>query len=163
MALKLGEYKVPELHIPVAVAAHAAGRLAAAILRSSVKVYLRAGSAGSVYTCLPEVVLLAHSVYPVHRKSDYLMPDLFSLVVVLINGHIKPVLGYFKHLGDILPSPAYSLLLEIIAEGEVAKHLKECAVTGGFSDILDIVCPYALLTGGHSRSRGNLLLGEIRL
>ncbi len=36
------------------------------------------------------------------------------------------------------PSPGDGLFLEVIAEGEVAQHLKEGAVAGGVADVLDV-------------------------
>ena len=40
------------------------------------------------------------------------------------------------------------LVLEVIAEGEVAQHLEEGAVAGGLADVLDIAGADALLAGG---------------
>ena len=39
-------------------------------------------------------------------------------------------------------------MLEIIAKGEVAQHFKECAVTGGNADALNVGRADALLAGG---------------
>ena len=58
VVVKLGEHVVPNFHIPVALAANAAVRLAAAVLLAPVEVDLRAGAAGAG-TVLPEVVLFA--------------------------------------------------------------------------------------------------------
>ena len=85
MPFKLSEYKVPELHISVAVAADLAGGLAAAVLFSSVEIDLGAGTAGTVCSSLPEVVLLAHSDDVIHRHACFLVPDLLCLIVVFIN------------------------------------------------------------------------------
>ena len=48
-------------------------------------------------------------------------------------------------------------MLEIVAEGEVAQHLKVGAVTGGFAHVVDIAGADALLTGAHPVA-GRLLL-----
>ena len=116
MSFKLCEYKVPELHVSVAVAADLTIRLATTIFLSSVKIYLRAWTARAVCSSLPEVVFLAHSYDMIHWNASVLMPYLFSLVIVLINRDIKSVLWQFEHLCNILPSPCNGFLLEVIAE-----------------------------------------------
>ena len=60
VGIKLGEHKVPNLYIPVAVTAHGAGGLSAGILFSSVKMYFRTWSAGT-RSVLPEIIFLAKS------------------------------------------------------------------------------------------------------
>ena len=55
------------------------------------------------------------------------------------------------------------LCLKIIAKGKVAQHLKESAVSGGFSDILNIAGTDALLAGGNPSSGRDLLTGEVGL
>ena len=54
-------------------------------------------------------------------------------------------------------------MLEVVAEREVAQHLKEGAVAGGLADILDIAGADALLAGGDAASRRDLLTRKIRL
>ncbi len=54
-------------------------------------------------------------------------------------------------------------LLEVVAEGEVAQHLKIGAVTGGLADILNVTGADALLAGGHAVTGRLLLAGEERL
>ena len=61
VVVELGEHVVPDLDVPVAVAAHGAAGLAAAVLRSTVIVDLGAGAAGAG-AVLPEVVRLACSL-----------------------------------------------------------------------------------------------------
>ena len=51
-------------------------------------------------------------------------------------------------------------LLKIVAEGEVAQHLKIGAVAGGFTDVLDVAGTDALLAGAHAAAGGLLLAGE---
>ncbi len=55
------------------------------------------------------------------------------------------------------------LALEVVAEGEVAQHLEEGAVTGGLANVLDIAGADALLAGGNAVARRLLLAGEERL
>ena len=162
VSLKLSEYQIPKLHISVAVASYAAGRLAAAILLAAVEIDLRAGAAGTVCTSLPEVVLLAHADDMIHRHTDLLVPDLFSLVIVLVYRYVKSVKGQLQNVGNILPSPCDSFFLEVVAKGEVTKHLKVSTVSCGLTNVLDITCSDALLTSSHTHPRRNLLTCKIR-
>ena len=160
VGIELAEHEVPDLHIAVAVAAHAAGRLAAAILGAAVKVDLGAGAAraGAV---LPEVVFLAQTDHVVRGDAHLLGPDIVSLIVLFVDGDVELILGDGHPLvaGQKLPSPRNDLFLEVVLEGEVAQHLEEGAVACGDADALDIRGADALLAGGHAVT-GRLLLSE---
>ena len=158
VGVELAEHEVPDLHIAVAVAAHAAGRLAAAVLGAAVEVDLRAGAAGAG-AVLPEVVLLAQTHHVVRGNANLLGPDIVSLVVLLIDRDVQTILGNSHPLiaGQELPCPRDDLVLEVILEGEVAQHLKEGAVAGSDAHALDIRGADALLAGGHAMT-GRLLL-----
>ena len=69
---------------------------------------------------------------------------------------------YFSphHLRQKLPGPGNGVLLEVVAEGEVAQHLKIGAVAGGLADVLNIAGTDALLTGAYPVAGGLLLPGE---
>ena len=162
VVVKLGKYVVPDLHVAVAVAAYGTTRLAAAILLASVIIYFGTGTAGAC-AVLPEVILLAEAEDPLCRNPDFLIPDVERLVVLQVNGRIQTILVQSHHLGQELPGPVNRLVLEVIAEGEIAQHLKEGAVTGGLSYIFNIACTDTFLTGGHSAAGRNLRAGEIRL
>ena len=54
------------------------------------------------------------------------------------------------------------LLFEVIAEGEVAEHLEEGAMTRGLSHLLDVEGAHALLVAGHAAAWRGLLPHEIR-
>ena len=167
VVVELGEDDVPDLHIPVAVTAHGAAGLAAAILRAAVVVDLGAGAG----TMLPEVVLLAELEDTLGRDADLLVPDTKRLVVgggslvagkdggieaVRVDAH--PFGG-----GQKLPCPVDGVPLEVVAEGEVAQHLKIGAVTGGVTDVLNVAGADALLAGGHPVAGRLLLPGEVGL
>ena len=161
IVVELGEHVVPDLDIPVAVAAHGAPGLAAAELRPAVIVDLGAGAAGAG-AVLPEVVLLAEAEDPLLGDADLLVPDVEGLVVVQIDGGIQPV-GLQAHplgAGQKFPAPGNGLMLEIVAEGEVAQHLKVGAVAGGFAHVVDIAGADALLTGANPVAGGLLLALE---
>ena len=148
VVVKLGENIVPDLDIAVAVAAHGAAGLAAAVLLSPVKVDLRAGAAGSC-AVLPEVVLLAEAENALGGDADLLVPDVEGLVVIHIDRGVKPVRVDAHPLGrgEEFPAPSNGLVLEIVAEGEVAQHLKIGAVAGGLADIFNVAGADALLAG----------------
>ena len=112
---------------------------------------------------LPEVVFFAKTVDSLFRDSDLLVPDAESLIIVKVNGRIETVCRDSYAFGQELPCPVDRFCLEVIAEGEVAQHLKECAVAGCLTDILDIAGTDTFLTCGDSASRRDLLSCEVRL
>jgi hypothetical protein len=160
VGVELAEHQVPDLHIAVAVTAHAAGRLAAAILGAAVEVDLRAGAAraGAV---LPEVVFLAQTDHVVGGNTHLLGPDVVSLIVLFVDGDVQLILRDSHPLvgSQELPCPGNDLFLKVILEGEVAQHLEEGAVAGGDAHALDVRSADALLAGGHAMT-GRLLLSE---
>ena len=54
-------------------------------------------------------------------------------------------------------------MLEVITEGEVAQHLKECEMSCGLSDVFYISGTHTFLTGCNPASRRDLLPRKIRL
>ena len=162
VVVKLGEHQVPHLYKAVAVAAHAAGGLAAAVLLPPVEVDLRAGAAGAG-AVLPEIVLFAQALHVALFHADFLGPDIPGLVVIFIDGDIQLFLGHLQHLGEELPGKGDGLPLEIIAEGEVAQHLKIGAVAVGVAHVLNVAGADALLAGGHTPPGGLHLAGEVLL
>ena len=115
VVVELGEDDVPDLDVPVAVAADGAAGLAAAVLLAAVIIDLgaRAARAGAM---LPEVILLAEAENAVGRDADLPVPDLERLVVVLIDGRIQAVLLEAADLRQEFPAPGNGLMLEIVAE-----------------------------------------------
>jgi hypothetical protein len=53
--------------------------------------------------------------------------------------------------------------LEVVAEGEVARHLEERVVAGGLADLVDVAGAHALLHAGRALVRRRLLTEEVRL
>ena len=120
---------------------------------------------------LPEVVRLAELEDPVLGNTDLLMPDAEGLIVGgggLVagkHGGIQTV-GVQTHplgAGQEFPRPVDSLVLEVIAEREVAQHLKIGAVAGSVADVLNIAGTDALLAGGDPVTGRLLLAGEVGL
>ena len=67
-------------------------------------------------------------------------------------------------LGEELPGEGDRVLLEVVAEGEVAEHLEERVVAGGEADVLEVVVlaagAHALLGGGGAHVVAALLAQE---
>ena len=149
VVIELGEHVVPDLHIAVAVAAGTAVGTAAAVFFAAVEVDFGAGAAGAL-SVLPEVVLLAEAHDVVLAHADFIAPNAVCLLVFLIYGRPQQILRNFQHLRQKFPRPCERFFLKIIAEGEIAEHLKEGSVARGIADVLDVVRADALLAGRHS-------------
>ena len=164
VVVELGKDVVPDLHIPVAVAARCTVRLAAAVFLPAVKVDLGAGAARAG-AMLPEVVVLAEADDTRFRNPDLIAPDIECLVVVFIYGRIQPrrVETDPVRRGKKLPRPCDRFVLEVVAEGEVAEHLEICAMARGFADVLNVAGTDALLAGADAVAQRLLLALEIRL
>ena len=162
VGIELGEHQIPEFDIAVAVAAHMAVGTAAALFRPAVKVDLGAGAAGAGAD-LPEVILLAQPHHVVGGDAAAAGPDIVGFVIILIDRNIELIYRQLQLFGDELPRPAGGVLLEVIAEGEVAQHLEIGAVAGGFADIFDIRGADALLAAGGAEAavRQEFLAGKI--
>ena len=96
------------------------------------------------------------------------MPDVDRLVVVEV--HRDPKFRFLEPVASIgyrpsqqFPRERNRLLLEVIPEGEVARHLEERRVTGRLADLVDIEGAHDFLhtRGAWIRRRG--LTEEIRL
>ena len=146
--VELGEHVVPDLHEAVAVASRTATGLAAAVLLAAVKVDLGAGSAGTG-AVFPEVVFLAELGDALRGDADDVVPEVERLLIVHVDGgpqlfgrNVQPFGG-----GQEFPRPRNRLFFEVVAEGEVAEHLKEGAVAGGVSHAFEVGGTDALLAG----------------
>ena len=162
IVVKLAEYVVPHLDVTVTLTTYGTSRLSTAIFFSTVIVDLRTRTAR---TCamLPEVVLSSEAENALRCNADLLIPDLECLIIILIDGRIQAVRIKTNDLSQKLPRPVNRLVLEIIAKGEITKHLEEGAVTSGLSDILDITGTNTLLTGADTSAWRNLLTCKIGL
>ena len=61
-----------------------------------------------------------------------------GLVVVLENGSVQFVLWQPHVFCQEFPRPSDSVLLEIVAEGEVPEHLEKGEMARGVADALDV-------------------------
>jgi hypothetical protein len=111
---------------------------------------------------LPEVISLAELYDMFFGNADLIFPDSICLIILLVNGWPKKICGNFKIGSKEFPSPSDSLVLEVIAKGEVTEHLEICAVTSGVSNSLKVGSSDALLAGANSvTGRLNLACKEL--
>ncbi|RIH82052.1 hypothetical protein Mrose_03476 [Calidithermus roseus] len=158
LAVVLGEDQVPDLHEAVALAGLiVVGPGVAAELGAAVVVDLRARPAGPVGTLggrvlRPEVLVGAEAVDVLRGQPHVLGPVLEGLVVLLVDGDVDAVGVEAQPLGrgEELPGPLDGLLLEVVAEGEVAQHLEDGLVAVGAPHVLDVAGAHRLLAGGHA-------------
>jgi hypothetical protein len=75
------------------------------------------------------------------------------LVVVLEHGELQAVGVHLQPLGQELPREQDCLALEVVAEAEVAQHLKKGQVRQ-VADRFDVGGAQAFLHGGHARCGG---------
>ena len=122
---------------------------------------LGARTRGARLAGIPEVLLArqAHDVLGVH--ANLLGQHVESLVVLVPQGHpeaiaIQAVLTLVARASQQLPRVVDGTFLEVIAEGEVAVHLEERAVTGRLADVVDVVRADALLNRRGARPRRRL-------
>ena len=160
--IKLGKYVIPDLHVPVAVAAYGTIRFAAPKLRPSVIVNFRAGTAGAA-SVLPEIVLFSKTEDALRRDADVFIPDLPRFIIIQVNRRIESVRIKAYYLGQELPGPADGFFLEIVAKRKVSQHFKKCTVTGCLSYIFNISGTDTFLAGSHTLAGRDLLSGKIRL
>ena len=157
--VELREYVVPDLDKSVALAAGVAVGVTTCVLLATVEIDLGAGTAGTA-SVLPEVILLAHTNDALSGNADLLVPDLERLIVLLVDGGIETVSGDLESLCEELPAPLDSLVLEVIAEGEVTEHFEERTVTCSFTYVVNVTCSDTLLASADTVTGGLFLTGK---
>ena len=145
ITVELGEHEVPDFQVTVAVLI-LAPRRSALNRRTAVKEDLGAGTAGARVAHHPEVIghvlaalVIADTDDSFSGNADFLVPDVVGLVVINVNRHPQAVFRQLENLRQEFPGPRNSVLLEIVAEAEVAQHLKERVMTGGIADVIEVV------------------------
>jgi hypothetical protein len=159
VTVELCEYKVPEFHKSVAVATGLTVGRTAAVLDSAVEVDLGARTAGT-RAVLPEVISFAKTNNALCGNADLVVPNVEGFVILLVDRGPEKLCGDLESYGKELPSPLDSLLLEVVAEGEVTEHFKECAVTRGVTNALKVGGTNALLAGSYTVAGRLFLTGE---
>ncbi len=122
---------------------------------------LGAGAAGAGFAHLPEIVFQAVLKDALFGDAGF-DPETLGFVVArhavraFKNRDVKAVLGNAEPLGagHQLPGEFDGVLLEVVAEGEIAEHLEEGMMTAGEADVFKIVvlaaCADALLRRGRA-------------
>src|SRR2546430_15382538 len=91
------------------------------------------------------------------RSPCDLAPQPARFIVAVVHGDVDPVGSDTEPVLPRHPLPGVldRLLLEVVAEGEVAQHLEECVVPGRVADLLQVVVlaagPDALLARHRAR------------
>ena len=152
LGVVLHEHEVPDLGESVAIAGYALAIRAACPLLSRIEedLRVRAARAGLPYRS-PPVVFLAQTDDPLLWDADLIMPDGERFVILLEHGDPQTTRRDTKLHGQELPGVLNRLVLEVIAEGEVAQHLKERVVIRCPPDVLDVRRAEALLIRCHAR------------
>ena len=157
-AVELHEDVVPDLDVAVAVLLRRAGRAAGHVGTVVVK-DLGAGAAGAGVAHHPEVVghvaaalVVADAHDALGGQADVLQPNVVSLVVFGVHRGPELVGRQLEVDGEQFPGVGDGVLLEVVAEAEVAQHFEEGVVACGVADVVQVVVlaagADALLAGG---------------
>ena len=146
LAVVLHENQVPDFDVTVAVFVGAAG-WATSDIGAVIEEYFGTGTTGAGIAHLPEVGVVAQAHNAIHGDTDLFCPDLGGFVIVLVDGDPEFVFGQLQGLCQKVPGIANGVLLEVIAKAEVTQHFKKGVVTGGVTDIFQVV---VLATGAHT-------------
>ena len=160
----LHEDEVPVLQEALVLAARQV--LGRAVLDAAIDVELRAGAARARRAGLPEVLGARAFDDPLARHAD-LEPAVDRLLVgaepelVVAFEDRHPDVGRLEaeHVQRQPPRELDRLVLEVVAEREVAEHLEEGEVAVGVADVVDVDRPEHLLAARQAR-RGRRLLAE---
>jgi hypothetical protein len=161
--LVLHEDEVPDLDEPIAVLVGAARR-PAGNLRAVVVEDLRTRAARSGVAHAPEIVGGGDADDPLLRQPGDPPPQRGRLLVVGEHGDRQLLLRQRELARHQRPGVLDRLLLEVVAEAEIAEHLEEGVMPGGVADIVEIVVlaagAHAFLRGGGARRRGRPFLAR---
>ena len=160
IVFELSEYIVPYFHVTVAVTTYGTARFATTVFFPTVIIDFRTWA---TWTCtmFPEIIFFTKTENSVCWDSDFFIPDIKSLIIVLIHRWIKSVCIQTDNFCQKFPGPVDCFCFEVISKREITKHLKECTMTCCFSNIFDITGTNTFLTCGDSCSRWFLCTCEI--
>ena len=161
--LELHEHQVPDLDEPVAVLVRRTWRTAGDG-RPVVVEDLGTGAARPGVAHAPEIVRGRDADDPVVGQTRHLAPDLGRVIVLREHRDRQPVAREAEVLGDQLPGVGDRLLLEVVAEAEIAQHLEEGVVPRGVAHVVQVVVlaagADAFLRRGGAHVGALLLAGE---
>src|SRR5216683_4992249 len=161
VAVPRDEDQVPDLEKAIAVlAVGPAVRTPAAVLLAPVVMDLGVRSARPGRTRGPEVVLITKTPDPFGRDAG-LLPDLKALVIVVVDAGPKPLLIELQFFGQEVVGVGNGLLLEVVAEREIAQHFEEGQVMPVMAHQVNVHRAEDLLTGGRAGVRRLSLAQEV--
>ena len=145
LAVELHKNEVPDFDKTIAVFAGRAGRSAGNVCAVIVKNFA-ARATGTGIAHHPEIIgrefgtfVIANANDPLFRHANFVRPEVVGLVVVCIHRHQQTILRQLVNVGQQLPCKLDRIFLEIIAETEIAEHLKKRVVASGVTNIFKIV------------------------
>ena len=147
--LELHEHQIPDLDEAVAVSVRRAGRPAGDMVPVIVE-NLRARAAGAGVAHRPEIVAGGDADDPLLGQAGYLLPQIERFVVVVIDGDGQLLRRQAEVARQQIPGVFDRMVLEIIAEREVAEHFEERVMARGIADIVEVV---VLAAGAHALLR----------
>ena len=158
----LHEHQIPDLDIAVAIFLRSSRGSAFDFFTMVIEnLGTRATGAGIAHA--PEIVALvgfatglvtnATETRGIH--ADFLEPDVCGLVVLVIDRDPKLFRRQTHHLREKFPGELDGLTLEVVTKAEITQHLEESVMSGGVTDILQVVVltpgTYAALRGSRAR------------
>ncbi len=144
--LVLHEDEIPDLDEAIAVGIRTSRRTARNMVAVIVK-DLRARSARAGIAHGPEIVAAGNAQNLLLRQTGNLLPEIEGFVVVDIDGRQQLLGRDAEFLGDQPPGELDGAFLEVIAEREIAEHLKKGVMPRGVADIVEVV---VLAAGAHA-------------
>ena len=151
-AIELHEDQVPDFDEALA---GIVGKLAGAGFGSEVVINFRARAARAGLAHLPEVVGFVQAEDARLGHARHFLPELLGVVIFAKDADVELVFGNGEIVREQLPGEGDGVLLEIVAEGEIAEHLEEGVMAAGVADVVEIVVlaagADALLRSGGAR------------
>ena len=160
--IELGKYVVPDLDITVTIAAHRTSRFATTVFLSTVIINFRTRTTRTC-TMLPEIVFFSKAEDTVFVYTDFFIPNVKRLIVVLINRRIQTVRRNLQYFCQKFPRPGNGFMFEIISKRKVSKHFKKRQMARSLSDVFNIIGADTLLASCHARSRRRHFPHKVRL
>ena len=161
--LELHEHEIPDLDEPVAVGVGRTGRAARDVVAMVVE-DLGAWTARSGVAHRPEVVAGCDADDAFVRQAGDRLPQVEGVVIVIIDRDREALFRQAEFAREQAPGELDCIVLEIIAEGEVAEHLEKGVMAGGVADIVEVVvlaaCSHAFLRGRGANVTAFLDAGE---
>ena len=73
------------------------------------------------------------------RYANLVEPDIVGFIIGFVDGHAETLFGQFQYPREKLPCETDGIGLEVITKAEVTEHFKKGMVTGGVTNILQVV------------------------